>query len=69
LPNDFTSGGSGNDFVEFLDCTGIAYGDAGNDEIRGGETGIEAHGRSGYDILWARNALPCSFIEFPCKPR
>ncbi len=36
-PSDFTSGGDGNDYIEFADCGGVAYGDSGNDEIRGGD--------------------------------
>jgi Ca2+-binding RTX toxin-like protein len=50
-PNDFTSGGDGNDIIEFADCGGVAYGDAGNDQIRGGEVRVELHGGSRDDIL------------------
>jgi Ca2+-binding RTX toxin-like protein len=50
-PSDFSSGGLGDDFIEFLDCGGLAYGDSGNDELRGGEARVELHGGGGDDIL------------------
>jgi serralysin len=51
----FASGGSGNDVIEFADCGGVAYGDGGNDELRGGDSTnfLELHGGSGDDILAA----------------
>ena len=43
-PNDFASGGPGNDFIEFVDCLGVAYGDSGNDESRASDDdGYELH--------------------------
>ena len=50
-PDDFTRGGPGNDVIEFWDCSGVAYGDSGNDEMRGGDTLVELHGGDGDDIL------------------
>ena len=50
-PSVLTRGGSGNDFIQFADCGGVAYGDAGNDELRGGEQHVELHGGDGHDIL------------------
>jgi Ca2+-binding RTX toxin-like protein len=50
-PSVLTRGGSGNDFIQFADCGGVAYGDAGNDELRGGEQRVELHGGSGDDEL------------------
>jgi Ca2+-binding RTX toxin-like protein len=50
-PSDFTSGGGGNDIIEFADCGGVAYGGAGNDQMRGGDVRVELHGGSGDDIL------------------
>jgi Ca2+-binding RTX toxin-like protein len=53
-PNDFASGGPGDDFIEFLDCGGTAYGDSGDDELIGGEDArVELHGGSGNDKLEA----------------
>ena len=53
-PKGFTSGGPGDDFIQFLDCGGTAYGDSGNDELRGGEDArVELHGGSGNDELEA----------------
>lgn len=47
---DFASGGSGNDFIQFFDCNGVAYGDSGNDELRASpEHPGELHGGSGND--------------------
>jgi Ca2+-binding RTX toxin-like protein len=53
--DEFTSGGSGNDVIQFTDCGGVAYGDGGNDELRGGDSSnfLELHGGSGDDILSA----------------
>lgn len=50
-PNDFASGGSGDDFIQFFDCTGVAYGDSGNDELRATPEyeDTELHGGSGDD--------------------
>ena len=43
----FASGGPGNDFIRFDDCRGVAYGDAGNDELRASaEHPGELHGGS-----------------------
>jgi len=50
-PDEFSSGGSGNDLIRFADCGGVAYGDGGDDEIRGGEQPVELHGGSGDDEL------------------
>ena len=50
-PTGFASGGAGNDFIQFLDCGGVAYGDNGDDGVFGGEWGIEAHGGTGDDEL------------------
>lgn len=50
-PEEFSRGGSGNDIIEFADCGGVAFGDGGNDELRGGEQSVELHGGSGDDIL------------------
>jgi Ca2+-binding RTX toxin-like protein len=36
-PDEFSSGGSGNDIITFADCGGVAYGDSGDYVIRGGE--------------------------------
>lgn len=53
-PNDFSSGGSGNDVIQFQDCGGVAYGDSGDDELRGGgDDRVELHGGSGDDNLEA----------------
>src|SRR5215213_11490336 len=49
--DDFSRGGSGNDFIRFDYCSGVAYGDSGNDEIRGGDIPVELHGGAGHDIL------------------
>ena len=50
----FASGGSGNDFITFTDCSGVAYGDSGNDELRGqADASVEVHGGTGDDILFA----------------
>lgn len=47
---DFASGGSGDDFIQFFDCNGVAYGDSGNDELRASpEHPGELHGGSGRD--------------------
>jgi Ca2+-binding RTX toxin-like protein len=49
---DFASGGPGNDFIQFFDCVGVAYGDSGNDELRATpEHPNELHGGSGNDEL------------------
>jgi Ca2+-binding RTX toxin-like protein len=50
-PDDFTRSGPGNDVIEFWDCSGVAYGDSGNDEMRGGDTPVELHGGDGDDRL------------------
>jgi Ca2+-binding RTX toxin-like protein len=50
-PDEFSSGGSGNDIITFADCGGVAYGDSGDDVIRGGEQQVELHGGSGDDEL------------------
>jgi len=50
-PDEFSSGRSGNDTITFADCGGLAYGDDGNDEIRGGEQPVELHGCRGDDEL------------------
>jgi hypothetical protein len=43
----------GNDFITFTDCSGVAYADAGNDELRGqADATVELHGGSGDDILF-----------------
>jgi Ca2+-binding RTX toxin-like protein len=49
----FGSGGPGNDIIEFTDCSGVAYGDSGDDELRGLDVGstLELHGGSDDDIL------------------
>jgi Ca2+-binding RTX toxin-like protein len=49
----FGSGGPGNDIIEFTDCSGVAYGDSGDDELRGLDVGssLELHGGSEDDIL------------------
>lgn len=47
---DFASGGAGDDFIQFFDCSGVAYGDSGNDELRASaEHEGELHGGSGRD--------------------
>ena len=58
--NDFASGGSGNDFIQFSDCTGVAYGDSGDDDLRGDSesTAEELHGGSGDDTLF----VPIGFL-------
>lgn len=50
-PDEFSSGGSGNDIITFADCGGVAYGDSGDDVIRGGEQQVGLHGGSGDDEL------------------
>lgn len=53
-PNDFASGGSGDDFIQFLDCGGSAYGDSGDNELIGGvDARVELHGGSKNDKLEA----------------
>jgi serralysin len=49
----FGSGGTGNDIIEFTDCSGVAYGNSGDDELRGLDVGspLELHGGSDDDIL------------------
>ncbi len=51
--DDFTKGGSGNDIIQFLDCDGVAYGDSGDDQLRGDIGRVELHGGTGNDILEA----------------
>jgi Ca2+-binding RTX toxin-like protein len=55
--DDFTIGGSGNDIIEFLDCSGVAYGGPGNDELSGGDDSpnLELHGDNGDDNLTGSN--------------
>jgi Ca2+-binding RTX toxin-like protein len=55
---DFASGGSGSDFIQFFDCSGVAYGDSGNDELRSTAEhgGIELHGGSGSDKVVGESA-------------
>jgi Ca2+-binding RTX toxin-like protein len=49
----FGSGGPGNDIIEFTDCGGVAYGDSGDDELRGHDLSspLELHGGSEDDIV------------------
>jgi Ca2+-binding RTX toxin-like protein len=47
----FVKGGSGNDFISFNDCGGVAFGGSGDDEIIGGDNFAELHGGKGNDIL------------------
>jgi Ca2+-binding RTX toxin-like protein len=49
----FGRGGPGNDIIEFTDCSGVAYGDSGDDELRGLDVGsrLELHGGSEDDIV------------------
>jgi Ca2+-binding RTX toxin-like protein len=48
--------GSGDDFIQFDDCGGTAYGDSGNDELIGsGDNRADLHGGSGNDRLEARS--------------
>jgi Ca2+-binding RTX toxin-like protein len=49
----FIRGGSGNDIIDFGDCGGVAFGDAGDDELFGGRDQVVLHGGSGNDILIA----------------
>ena len=49
--NELTRGGLGNDIIIFADCGGVAYGERGDDEIRGGDARVELHGGSGDDMV------------------
>jgi Ca2+-binding RTX toxin-like protein len=50
-PDEFTSGGPGNDIITFADCGGVVFGNSGNDQIAGGEQPVELHDGSGNDKL------------------
>ncbi len=53
-PIGLVRGGDGDDYIEYRDCGGVAYGDAGNDELIGaGDDHTELHGGSGNDRLRA----------------
>ena len=47
----FASGGPTDDIIIFDNCSGIAYGDGGNDELIGGHAAVELHGGDGHDKL------------------
>ncbi len=49
--DDFSRRGSGNDFIRFDDRSGVAYGDSGDDEMRGGDIPVALHGGDGYDMV------------------
>jgi Ca2+-binding RTX toxin-like protein len=59
----FVKGGSGNDFISFNDCGGVAFGGSGDDEIIGGDNFAELHGGKGNDILrggdFGKNFFDC----------
>jgi hypothetical protein len=59
----FVKGGSGDDFISFNDCGGVAFGGSGDDEIIGGDNFAELHGGKGNDILrggdFGKNFFDC----------
>src|SRR5215211_3778109 len=59
----FVKGGSGNDFISFNDCGGVAFGGSGDDEIIGGDNFAELHGGKGNDVLrggdFGKNFFDC----------